>query len=64
MMTTAKAFGITRPGDHLAATQFQQQQQAEQVDAKKFEILSEAIKKFMNNEITQEQLTTIQNSLK
>lgn len=62
MMTTAKAFGITRPGDHLATTQFQQQ--AEQVDAKKFEILSEALKKFMNNEITQEQLTTIQNSLK
>lgn len=63
MMTTAKAFGITRPGDHLATTQFQQQQ-AQQVDAKKFEILSEALKKFMNNEITQEQLTTIQNSLK
>ncbi len=63
MMTTAKTFGITRPGDHLAATQFQQQQ-AQQVDAKKFEILSEALKKFMNNEITQEQLTTIQNSLK
>ena len=75
MMTTTKAFGITRPGDHFGATQSpatqspatQQpatQQPAPQIEAQKFAILSEALKKFMNNEITQEQLKTIQDSLK
>jgi hypothetical protein len=69
MMTTAKAFGITRPGDHLGTSQYQQnspaeQQSASQVEAQKFSILSEALKKFMNNEITQEQLKTVQDSLK
>lgn len=69
MMTTAKAFGITRPGDHLGTSQYQQHSPAEQqpvpqIDAQKFAIISEALKKFMNNEITQEQLKTIQDSLK
>lgn len=62
MMTTAKTFGITRPGDHIAATQSQQSQQ--QIDGKKFDILSEAIKKYMNGEISKEQLEIVQNSLK
>lgn len=64
-MTTAKAFGITRPGDHFGATQSPATQQTvPQIDAQKFAIISEALKKFMNNEITQEQLKTIQDSLK
>lgn len=64
-MTTTKAFGITRPGDHIGATQSPTTQQpVPQIDAGKFAILSEALKKFMNNEISQEQLKTIQDSLK
>ena len=66
MMTTSKAFGIVRPGDHLANTQFIPAQAAPQqnVEAEKFKLLSEAIQKFMNKEINKAELETIQNSLK
>lgn len=66
MMTTSKAFGITRPGDHFANTQAVPQAPTPQqvVDAEKFKILSEAIQKFMNKEINKSELETIQNSLK
>ena len=66
MMTTAKAFGITRPGDHFAHTQAVPQAPTTQsnVEAEKFKILSEAIQKFMNKEISKAELETIQNSLK
>lgn len=66
-MTTAKAFGITRPGDHFANTQAVPQQAPtpqQNVDAEKFKILSEAIQKFMNKEISKAELETIQNTLK
>lgn len=64
-MTTAKAFGITRPGDHFANTQAVPQQAPQSnVDAEKFKILSEAIQKFMNKEISKAELETIQNTLK
>jgi predicted XRE-type DNA-binding protein len=65
MMTTSKAFGITRPGDHIANSQFvQQAAPAQNIEAEKFKILSEAIQKFMNKEISKAELETIQNSLK
>lgn len=67
MMTTSKAFGIIRPGDHIANSQFIQQPApapAPNVEAEKFKILSEAIQKFMNKEISKSELETIQNSLK
>lgn len=66
MMTTAKAFGITRPGDHIAQTQAVQQQveQKPNPDTEKFKILSEAVVKFMNKEITKAELEKIQSSLK
>ena len=66
MMTTSKAFGITRPGDHFAITQAVPQQAAPQqnIESEKFKILSEAIQKFMNKEINKAELETIQNSLK
>jgi hypothetical protein len=65
MMTTSKAFGITRPGDHIANSQFvQQAAPAQNIEAEKFKILSEAIQKFMNKEISKTELETIQNSLK
>lgn len=64
-MTTSKAFGITRPGDHIANSQFvQQAAPAQNIEAEKFKILSEAIQKFMNKEISKTELETIQNSLK
>jgi hypothetical protein len=67
MMTTSKAFGITRPGDHIANSQFVQQaapEPAPNIEAEKFKIISEAIQKFMNKEISKAELETIQNSLK
>lgn len=64
MMTTAKTFGIVRPNEHFVQKQDEQQERDDHTNSKKFEILSEALKKFMNNEITQEQLSVIQNSLK
>lgn len=70
MMTTSKAFGIIRPGDHLANTQFVPAQAApapapaQNIEAEKFKIISEAIQKFMNKEINKAELETIQNSLK
>lgn len=66
-MTTKSAFGITRPGDHFANTQGQPltpPAPAQNVEAEKFKILSEAIQKFMNKEISKAELETIQNSLK
>lgn len=62
-MTTTKTFGITRPGDNIQHTQFNQPAQ-QNIDEQKFKILSEAIQKFMNKEITQEELKIIQDSLK
>jgi hypothetical protein len=65
MMTTAKTFGITRPGDHFAHTQGQPAPlPAQNIEAEKFKILSEAIQKFMNKEISKGELEIIQNSLK
>jgi len=66
MMTTAKAFGIVRPGDHIGHTQAVPAQPSPQqnVEAEKFKLLSEAIQKFMNKEITKAELEMIQNSLK
>jgi hypothetical protein len=67
MMTTAKAFGITRPGDHFANSQAVPQPApapTQNIEAEKFKILSEAIQKFMNKEISKGELEIIQNSLK
>lgn len=67
MMTTKSAFGITRPGDHFANTQGQpltSPAPAQNIEAEKFKILSEAIQKFMNKEISKSELEAIQNSLK
>ncbi len=68
-MTTKSAFGITRPGDHFANTQGQPltppaPAPAQNIEAEKFKILSEAIQKFMNKEISKSELEAIQNSLK
>lgn len=66
-MTTKSAFGITRPGDHFANTQGQPSTPpapAQNIEAEKFKILSEAIQKFMNKEISKGELEIIQNSLK
>lgn len=66
MMTTAKAFGIVRPGDHIGHTQAVPAQPSPQpnIEAEKFKLLSEAIQKFMNKEISKSELEIIQNSLK
>jgi len=66
MMTTTKAFGIVRPGDHIGQTQAVPAQPSPQpnIEAEKFKIISEAIQKFMNKEISKGELETIQNSLK
>lgn len=60
-MTTSSAFGITRPGDHIARTQAAP---AQNIEAEKFKLLAEAVQKFMNKEISKTELETIQNSLK
>lgn len=67
MMTTKSAFGITRPGDHFSHTQGQpltSPAPAQNIEAEKFKLLSEAIQKFMNKEISKSELEAIQNSLK
>lgn len=62
MMTTGNVFGINRPGDHAAAKP--QADKPVTVDAKKFEILSQALSKFIAGEFTEEQLKQVQDALK
>lgn len=60
-MTTSKVFGISQAGAPVADVQ--QQSTQESVDLQKFEMLKDAIDKFVKKEITKEELKTIKESL-
>jgi hypothetical protein len=64
MMTTSGVFGISQAGK--AATQPQAQpviQTQESVDIQKFQVLKEAIEKFLKKEITKDELVAVKESL-
>lgn len=64
MMTTSGVFGISQAGNN--ATQPQPQpvvQTQESVDVQKFQVLKEAIEKFLKKEITKDELVAVKESL-
>ncbi len=64
MMTTSGVFGISQAGNNTVQPQSQQViQTQESVDLQKFEILKEAIEKFLKKEITKDELKIIKESL-
>jgi len=64
MMTTSGVFGISQAGNSAAQPQAQPVIQSQNsIDLQKFEMLKEAIEKFIKKEITKEELKTIKESL-
>ena len=64
MMTTSRVFGIAPPDSNTNT--FNQQQITPPVkddSAEKFQLLAEAVKKFLNKEITKAEFETIQKAL-
>jgi len=64
MMTTSRVFGISQATNNAVQPQAQPViQSQESVDVQKFQVLKEAIDKFLKKEITKNELTAIKESL-